>query len=223
MKKLSLFMMSMLFILVLVCSSVHSICAKSSHLTDIDSISTVVATSTLTSNLTGFDKNSKDTAHVISQNTSHTDSLLFANVFDYVSQVSKRNCTDRKVIAKTITNVALENDIDICFILAQGTIETHLGTTGIGRSRKSIFGVYRTYSSYEKCINDYIRILKKNYLTKGRTEYDLMKRYVTSGGTRYAGHSNYERDLTKKYNEIRRKTNLFDIQKKIREMKGKES
>ena len=209
MNKLTKFMMSMLFILMLGCS-IHCGCAtKSSHLTRIDTTSTSITTNQLTLSLTENDS----IGQVLSQN----DSLLFANVFDYISQVSKRNSTERNDIAKTIINIALENDIDICFILAQGTIETHLGTTGIGRTRKSIFGVYKTYPSYETCINDYARILKKWYLTRGRNEHDLMKHYVTTGGARYAGNPNYETELKKKYLEIKKNTNLHDLQVRLKE------
>ena len=209
MNKLTKFMMSMLFILMLGCS-IHCGCAtKSSHLTRIDTTSTSITTNQLTLPLTENDS----IGQVLSQN----DSLLFANVFDYISQVSKRNSTERNEIAKTIINIALENDIDICFILAQGTIETHLGTTGIGRTRKSIFGVYKTYPSYETCINDYAIILKKWYLTRGRNEHDLMKHYVTTGGARYAGNSNYETELKKKYLEIKKNTNLHDLQVRLKE------
>lgn len=209
MNKLTKFMMSMLFILMLGCSIHCGFATKSSHLTRIDTTSTSITTKQLTVSLTENDS--------IGQVLSQDDSLLFANVFNYISQVSKRNSTERNEIAKTIINIALENDIDICFILAQGTIETHLGTTGIGRTRKSIFGVYKTYPSYKACINDYARILKKLYLTRGRNEHDLMKHYVTTGGTRYAGSPNYEVKLKKKYLEIKSKTNLHDLQVRIKE------
>lgn len=209
MNKLTKFMMSMLFILMLGCSTHCGFATKSSHLTRIDTTSTSITTNQLTVSLTENDS----IGQVLSQN----DSLLFANVFDYISQVSKINSTERNEIAKTIINIALENDIDICFILAQGTIETHLGTTGIGRTRKSIFGVYKTYPSYEACINDYARILKKWYLTRGRNEHDLMKHYVTTGGARYAGNPNYETKLKKKYLEIKKNTNLHDLQVRLKE------
>lgn len=211
MKQLINFMMSMLFVLMLGCSLHLALANQSSHLTSIDKDSTTLTTQVLTIPLTETDS--------LGQVLSQDDSLLFANAFDYVSQVSKRNSTERTEIAKTIIDIALDNDIDICFILAQGTIETHLGTAGIGRptSRKSIFGVYRTYKSYEDCINDYAKILKKSYLTRGRTEVDLMKNYVTTGGARYAGNPNYEYELKKKYLEIRKTTNLHDLQVKLKE------
>jgi flagellum-specific peptidoglycan hydrolase FlgJ len=144
-------------------------------------------------------------------------SRFLALSLDYVSRTSKVSCTSKELIAKTICDIALENDIDICFILAQGTIETHLGTTGIGKSRHSIFGVYRTFKDYDECINAYAKLLKKSYLTRGRTERDLMKRYVTTGGARYAGDTQYEQRLSKTYRDICKTHGaLLELQRKLR-------
>lgn len=210
MERFTKFMMSMLFILMLGCSFQSGYATKSSHFTSkstrIDKYSTIKAR-LLTKTLTASDS--------LGQVSSQADSLLFVHVFDYVSQVSKRSCTERKEIAKTIVDIALENDIDICFILAQGTIETHLGTTGMGRTRKSIFGVRKTYRSYEHCIDSYAKLLKKSYLIKGRTEYDLMKRYVNISGSRYAGDLKYERRLKEKYYEILNTTKIYDLQEAV--------
>lgn len=172
--------------------------AQSSRLHKIDiQYSTCNSTSSLTDSLTQYaDSTSNEITQVYSQ--------LFATTLDYVSRISKVSCTDKEIIAKEICKVALENDIDICFILAQGTIETQLGSVGIGRakSRHSIFGVYTTYKDYKDCIQSYAKLLKKSYLTHGRTEKDLMHRYVTTKGARYAADRNYERKLTKAYYDI---------------------
>lgn len=202
--------MSVLFLLMLDCSSRGSYTntTKSNQLTGLFDKDSTVLSDTLTDTLTVAEK----------QELSHY-SQLFKQVYNYISQVSKRDSTEKTEIAKTIINVALENNIDICFILAQGTNETHIGTTGIGTTRKSIFGIYKTYESYESCINDYIRILKKNYLTKGRTCHDLMKHYVTTNGSRYAEYTGYEHKLKKKYYQIKHKTNIYQLQKKIESFK----
>jgi len=155
-----------------------------------------------TRNLTINDNTIHDTNNI------DTVSQVFAKTLEYVSQVSKRSCTEKEEIAKAIYEAALENNIDICFILAQGTIETQLGSTGIGKSRKSIFGVYKTYPSYTVCIKDYARILKKFYLTRGRTEKDLLRNYVTVGGTRYASNRNYEITLRSTLKKVQRKMNV---------------
>ena len=200
------FMMSVLFFLMLGCSTQCGYASKSSHSQDFDAVMTRFSSDTLTRQLTS------DTLTESSQD----DSLLFASVYKYTSQVSKRSCTEKQIIVKTIINEALENDIDICFILAQGTIETHLGTTGIGKTRKSIFGIYRTYTSYERCIKDYIRVLKKFYLVRGRTEQHLMKQYVNISGHRYAGDKGYERRLRKAYAEIVKTTNIDELELKFK-------
>lgn len=184
---------------------------KSNQLTSLFDKDYIVLSDTLTDTLT--DIKEQELSHFL------IHSQLFEQVYNYISQVSKRDSTEKTEIAKTIINVALENNIDICFILAQGTNETHIGTTGIGYTRKSIFGIYKTYKSYESCINDYIRILKKNYLTKGRTCHDLMKHYVTTNGSRYAEYTGYEHKLKKKYHQIKHKTNIYHLQKKIESFK----
>lgn len=209
------FMMSLLFFLMLGCSTQCGFASKSSLSQDFDTTTTCISSDTLTRILTS------DTKDIDKWNTttvSQDDSLLFASVYKYTSQVSKRSYTEKQTIVKTIINEALENDIDICFILAQGTIETHLGTTGIGKTRKSIFGVYKTYASYERCIKDYIRILKKSYLVRGRTEQHLMTRYTTAQGHRYAGDRSYERRLRKTYNKITRNTNIDELQLKFKNL-----
>lgn len=212
MKKFISFVMSMLFVLMLGCFAVQ---APNSHCNAIDSISTSISTDSLTIPLTSINEEV--------QRLSQTRSQLFASTFDYISQNSKVDGTSKRIIAEKIVEVALEHNIDICFILAQGHIETHIGTYGIGRTRHSIFGVYRTYKSYKDCIDDYIRILNKNYLTKGRTEYDLMKKYVTTGGSRYAGNPNYEQSLSNKYFELKNSTNIYELQQLLKDCNERDS
>ena len=78
----------------------------------------------------------------------------------YILDNSKHKDTSFVIeISEHIVNRALDNHIDICFILAQGHLETHFGSYGIGKSRKSIFGVYKYYGSYTECIDYYINFL----------------------------------------------------------------
>ena len=120
-----------------------------------------------------------------------------------------------------IVEYGLMHNIDILFMMSQTQLETCYGTKGIGRksSKKSLFGVAaRKYSEYDKAVEDYIAILKKHYLTKGRTENHLMKNFVTSGGSRYASNPNYEAELRKTYRDIDRQTNIADLQKEYMNM-----
>ena len=129
-----------------------------------------------------------------------------------------------KKLPTYIVENGLEHDIDILFMMAQTKIETSFGTAGAGRetSRRSLFGVAnRRYTSYENAIEDYIAILKKSYLTKGRTEVHLMNKYTTTNGGRYAANPNYESELKGAYSEINKKTNIKQLQMEYQTRKKK--
>lgn len=120
-----------------------------------------------------------------------------------------------KEIPTAIVENGLEQDIDIMFMMAQTQRETSFGTAGIGRetSKRSLFGVVsRRYGTYNAAVVDYISILKKWYLTRGRTEQHLMQRYITSGGGRYAKDPHYESKIRETYAYIKRKTNIRKLQ-----------
>lgn len=139
---------------------------------------------------------------------------LHSEVLDYVSKVStKTTKQEQSLIATTIVSQALEHNIDICFILAQGTLETHLGTTGIGKSRKSIFGVGKTYESYDQCITRYVKLIHNHYLGSHRTVDDLLNNYSTiKGGHRYSESDDYEMKLKSVYKRVIRTTNIKNLQ-----------
>lgn len=124
-------------------------------------------------------------------------------------------------IPTLIVENGLENELDIMFMMAQTQRETRFGTAGAGRetSRRSLFGVAaRKYGTYDEAISDYVRLLKKSYLTKGRTEQHLMRKYTTSGGARYAGDPHYEARLREIYSHINKKTNIKQLQEKYKNL-----
>ena len=137
---------------------------------------------------------------------------------EYISSITLRA---HDSLPKYIVENALVHNIDIMFMLAQTQIETTFGTDGAGResSRRSLFGVaVKRYSNYENAIDDYCNILKKYYLTRGRTEQNLMRRYTTTGGARYAGNPNYENELRNTYNQICKNTRLAKLQNEYKLM-----
>lgn len=136
-------------------------------------------------------------------------------VQEFLSTSTRGKANDK--LAEYLVNNALEHDIDLCFIMSQAKIETHFGTVGAGRqsSRRSLFGIVkRRYSNYDHAVEDYCKILKKSYLVNGKTEKDLMRKYVTGSGHRYASNPNYERELRSVYKEIVNSTNLKLLQDK---------
>ena len=126
-----------------------------------------------------------------------------------------------KTIPTLLVEIGLQNEVDISFMMAQTQIETSFGTAGAGKeaSRRSLFGVAkRKYGSYDDAISDYVALLKKSYLTKGRTEKDLMRKYTTTSGYKYAGNPNYEAELRGAYNTINKKTNIGVLQREYKKL-----
>lgn len=150
------------------------------------------------------------------------DSIKQELIEEVEKYIFKKFPKTHKTIPTSIVENGLEHGIDILFMMAQTQIETCFGTAGAGRetSRRSLFGVaIRKYESYDKAIKDYIAILKKNYLTRGRTEQHLMKKYTTTSGGRYAENPRYEIELSGAYAEINKKTNIKLLQEKYKKMK----
>lgn len=135
---------------------------------------------------------------------------LYKEVESYIRKHAPKFDKD---ITKHLVDECVINDIDICFCLAQTQIETNFGTAGIGVSRKSMYGVYRTYKSRNASTTDWINLIKKNYLGKNKTIHHLMKNYVTLFGSyRYSSNKNYERDLKKVYTFIKNSTKIYKLQ-----------
>ena len=137
----------------------------------------------------------KEVSMYILDNSKHTD-------LSFVRKISKH-----------IVNRALDNHIDICFILAQGHLETGFGSYGIGKSKKSIFGVYKHYNSYIECIDYYIYLLRSSYLVN-KTEKQLMNNYVNKNGYRYAEDKKYEYKLKNYYRIVNKSTSISELQQK---------
>lgn len=129
-----------------------------------------------------------------------------------------------KLSGKDIVEKCLEYNIDIIFVLAQGQIESHYGTTGTARKTNSVFnvGAYDGHSANKQnkngfgfndpndSIEPYLILLTNEYLVNGKTEYDLMNNYINYLGMRYASNNNYERMLKSIYNKIKKTTNIYD-------------
>ena len=143
------------------------------------------------------------------------DSLKNELIEEVSRYIKKQAPKSHQFIPKYLVHAGLDNDIDICFMMAQTQIETCYGTTGAGResARRSMFGIIKKrYPNYESAINHYCEVLNKHYLVKGRTEQHLMTKYVTGTGGRYAGNPNYETELRIAYNHIKRTTNVYSLQ-----------
>ena len=128
-----------------------------------------------------------------------------------------------------IVVMAEKYDLDIKFVLAQGQLESHFGTTGMAVKTNSVFNVgaydgmkfeningkFR-YKHPDFSIEPYMQLLYKNYITGSKTELDLMAKYVTKGGKRFSSNSNYERELMNLYKRIDDTTDISTLQGEVR-------
>lgn len=144
---------------------------------------------------------------------------LKASLYNEVSQYIKtyhKTCPD--IIPESIIKYGLMHNIDICFMMSQAKIETVFGKAGIGRatSKKSIFGVMsKKYKTYDDAISHYVNVLNKYYLSETRTEQDLLQKFTTKTGVRYAANPNYEKDLRSTYKNICNTTLIKELQDQI--------
>lgn len=116
-------------------------------------------------------------------------------------------------------------NVDVCFVLAQGELESHFGTKGLGAKFNNIFNVavYDSvkskkdmhkgyiYTYPNESIEPYLQLLTNNYLIN-KHESDLLVNFVNIKGQRYASDENYEFKLSDKYNKIIKTTNIKQLQ-----------
>ena len=144
-------------------------------------------------------------------------SVLVEQVNSYIQQSAPTSALDGLVVV----NNCIDYDIDICFVLAQGEIESHFGTKGLARKTNSVFNVYAfdgkelheinkngKYKHPDDSVEPYIELLKREYLVENKTEYDMLKKYVNYCGNRYASAPDYEQKLSSKIEKIQQTTDI---------------
>ena len=152
------------------------------------------------------------------------DTLVSA-VDAYIQNIAPESCLN----GLTVVNECEKHEIDLVFVLAQGKVESHFATKGIASKTHSVFNVYsydgksaeeiirrgRGYSHPDESIVPYIRLLKKNYLNDGKTEMDLLDKFINKDGNRYATDKNYESKLLSTYKEIQDSTDINVLWEKL--------
>lgn len=134
--------------------------------------------------------------------------------------------------AYAVVDKCEQYDLDVKFVLAQGHLESHFGTTGMAAKTNSVFnvGAYdnttieeingkHKYKHPDYSIEPYMQLLYKDYITDKKTELDLMAKFVTKRGGRYASNPNYEHQLFNIYKEIEKTTNITKLQDEMRRYK----
>lgn len=146
--------------------------------------------------------------------------MLVDEVQNYINNIAPTS----NLRGYAVVEECLEYNIDICFVLAQGEIESHFATKGIGGKLNNVFnvGIFDDYteekvaSKYKydcpnESIQPYLQLLSNRYLVNA-CEYDLMENYVDINNNRYATDTCYEMKLKSKYNNLIETTSIKDYQ-----------
>ncbi len=143
----------------------------------------------------------------------------------YIKSVSTQSCLN----GIALLDKCIEYDMDICFVLAQGQIESEFGTTGLARKTNSVWNVYAfdglnykeicdkgKYKYPDESIEPYLKLLKDDYLVNGKTEYDMMHKYVNKNGKRYASANDYENKIVNTYSKIKKETKIDSLSQELK-------
>ena len=151
---------------------------------------------------------------------------LIVEVNKYIKTVAPSS----QVNADTLIKNCQEYNVDIIFVLAQGTLESHFATKGIGKKINSVFNVrvFDTIKNWnevdkkykyfhpDESIKPYLKLLTENYLVDGKTENDLLNNFVNKHGQRYASHPHYEKQLMSIINDIKKNTKIESLQQEYK-------
>ena len=147
---------------------------------------------------------------------------LANEVDNYIKTVAPTSLVNADYLVEGCKNY----NVDLIFVLAQGTLESHFATKGVGGKINSIFNVcvydniksgngvsknYR-YSHPDDSIEPYLQLLRDSYLVDGKTESDLLINYVNKHGQRYATYPHYEKQMASIMKRIKTTTKIDSLQ-----------
>lgn len=151
---------------------------------------------------------------------------LAVEVDKYINTVAPTAVLD----ALNIIDLCSEYNVDIRLVLVQGHVESHFATKGTAARTNSVFnvGAYDGdsankqikngfgYKHPDYSIEPYLKLLTTSYLVNGKTELDLINKFVNSEGKRYASATNYEEMLKIRWEKI---DSIADITSKYEDYK----
>ena len=143
---------------------------------------------------------------------------LVNEVQNYITQVAPSS----NLRGYAIVEECEKYNVDICFVLAQGEVESQFGTKGIASKLNCVFNVgiqdNKTVDQIEKqyrfdCPNEsiepYLKLLTNKYLVN-KLEQDLMRKFVDINNKRYASDNEYEIKISSKYKHICENTKIHE-------------
>ena len=126
-----------------------------------------------------------------------------------------KTLNDTKLKPETLVRCAMKYNFDLPFLMAVAHQESCFGTGPRSRRTNSVFSVGSyddgrnvvNYSDPNESVEDYIKLLKKDYLVNGKTLTDLLKpnSFINFDGKRYAQDKEYEQKINNIRNRIIKK------------------
>lgn len=143
---------------------------------------------------------------------------LAVEVDKYIKTVAPTSVVD----ALNLIDLCAEYNVDLRLALVQGHLESHFATKGTAARTYSIFNVGAFdghsadkqikngygYKHPDYSVEPYLKLLTTDYLVDGKTELDLLNKFVNKNGKRYASSTTYESMLKDRWNKIDETANI---------------
>lgn len=159
---------------------------------------------------------------------------LAVEVDKYIKTVAPTSVVD----ALNLIDLCAEYNVDLRLALVQGHLESHFATKGTAARTYSIFNVGAFdghsvekqkkngygYKHPDYSVEPYLKLLTTDYLVDGKTELDLLNKFVNKNGKRYASSTTYEtmlKDRWDKIDEVANITQAYEIYKMYKLMLGR--
>lgn len=159
---------------------------------------------------------------------------LAVEVDKYIKTVAPTSVVD----ALNLIDLCAEYNVDLRLALVQGHLESHFATKGTAARTYSIFnvGAFDGHSAEKQkkngygykhpdySVEPYLKLLTTDYLVDGKTELDLLNKFVNKNGKRYASSTTYEsmlKDRWDKIDEVANITQAYETYKMYKLMLGR--
>lgn len=174
--------------------------------------------SVLTTALLEVPSKAMNSTNIELENIEMENALYITKVRDYsmerlISEVEiymKSIAPDNKINSRLLVELCGKYQMDLTLVIAQGILESHLGTKGMAVQTNSVWNVgtydngkiHYTYSNPNESIEPYLKLVRERYLIKITAAGDTIQReirslvadkgYVNYQGKRYATSPTYE-------------------------------
>lgn len=162
-----------------------------------------------------------------------------SKLVEEVEKYLHKTAPGTRINSELLVSLCDKYEMDVSFVLAQGILESHMGTKGLAAQTNSVWnvGTYddgqikHRYKHPNESIEPYLKLVKEKYLIKITSSGDTIEKniiqltrdrgYINYRGLRFATSPTYESSLRKYILEINMNTEISTYQG-IKELKDEE-